>query len=351
MPKVCSSPTRSINSRDTVTILHQSLKTAIARLRVVDSIIGEGIPEEIYLYYDKYNADVFDGFDRFIMSLRQVGVENYMLGNRTQSRADYFPNMYKICMSDLNYGCVVAFNDGIVDELFWDQFTPSLYWDKSYYPIERGNTLEQAKDNILEYAYSGVERYKCDYATADDIFVTEKYKEVQKQLAPSPTNVFMHTMYFTGKRVAAKYTRVVNGFVTDEVIYVNAYNNLNGDVARYGSEYTSADLAKVPDIGGAIAELKLFEMKPPHIEITEKMKLEYIYTTGTYRKVDGELYGIIRIIWRYSYPGSVIQWDDLYYLYDSDGNGFIVERDELKKLIGKDSFIQSFSYRKYSIWA
>ena len=62
----------------------------VAKLRVVDQIFAEELPMEIFLRYSYYGADVFDGYDSFIMSVEQIGIENYALVNEEQSRIDYF---------------------------------------------------------------------------------------------------------------------------------------------------------------------------------------------------------------------------------------------------------------------
>lgn len=329
----------------------------VARLRVVDSIIGEGLPEEIYLYYPYYDTTVLVGYERFIMSLEQVGIENYMLVNRSQSRVDYFPNMFGVSTTrDLGYGSVVAFNEGIVDESFWDRVTyfhgsgtikQMLDWE--LYPIWRENTLEQAKENILEYAAEDdvlIGSTICDYVTVGDVFISTEGKEIQEYVAPSSTNVFMQEISIRDDRIIARYTRIINGFLTDEEIAINGYTGENGNVLRRGNQYTADDLEKIPDIGEALANMKLSELKPTHIEIADGMNFSHSNATGVYRKANGKVYGIIRVMWYYKYPDfrSAYQMDDMYYLYDSDGNGSIVERDELKAVIGDDNFIQSFSY-------
>ena len=51
----------------------------IAKLRVIDQIRGEGVPEEIFVCYPYYDKNILDGYDSFILSLEQIGVENYLL--------------------------------------------------------------------------------------------------------------------------------------------------------------------------------------------------------------------------------------------------------------------------------
>ena len=73
---------------------------------------------------------------------------------------------------------------------------------------------------------------------------------------------------------------------------------------------------------------------------------KYAAANGIYRKVDGKVYGIIRVLWYYKAPapnkGFIM--DDTYFLYGEDGTGREVTRDELREVIGDDAFIMSFPY-------
>ncbi len=339
----------------------------IARLRVVDQIRGEGFPNEIFLYYPYYDTDVFDGYDCFIMSLRQEGVENYALVNGTQSRVDFFSNMFAVSLTwDLGYGSVIAFNDGEVDEGFWEKtdylFSKSFIPGKNLsdfahsiesYPASENTKISEVKSNIIELAKNGedwhVSSAGYDYFTSDDIFVSEEAKAIKAYLEPSETNVFVYELSFSGngERITAGFTRIINGFKTDETIYINGHNGDNGNVSRRGESYTAADLSKVPNIGETLEKLDLSELKPPHTEIKDGMYLKYANATGVYRKVDGKVYGIVRVIWLHACP----EWenacivDDCYYLYDENGTGSILERDELKEIIGDDPFIPWMLYK------
>ena len=102
-----------------------------------------------------------------------------------------------------------------------------------------------------------------------------------------------------------------------------------------------------------MASLNLSELQPPHTDLSEYMTFKYLRGQGFYRKVEGEVYGIVRLQWHYScfrqwedniyYDGYVM--DDCYYLYDSEGNGRIMEREELREVIGDDrSIIFRFPY-------
>ncbi len=344
----------------------------VAKLRVVDQIRGDGLPTEIFLSYPYYGTNIFDGYERFIMSLEQVGIENYMLVNDTQSRVDYFSNMFEVCISrDLGYGSVIAFNDGRVDESFWksadylvskvsigkDVFEKMLDSPNSYdYPASKNSTVSSVKSNIIKLA-NDEENYHIssdifDFVTSDDVFVSDEAKAVKNYVQPSETDVFMQKITLREDRVIADYTRIINGFITDENICINGYTGDVGNVSERGEGYTRDDLCKVPDIAETLDNMKLSELAAPHIDITSDMHFSHSNATGVYRKVNGKVYGIIRIMWYYGIDGieNAYQKDDMYVLYDENGNGKTVGREELKSVIGDDYFIQKFSYDAIVAW-
>ena len=346
-----------------------SIRYLVAKLSVVESIRGSGLPNEILMRFPYYTSDIFDGYDTFIFSLQQVGVENFMMINDTKREVTYFPHMFEVEMvNDLGYGSVIAFKDGKVDTSFFDKadhFNAGGYIANSlqnptlcFYPVSFDTTLEEAKTNIKELSQKSSEEsmfvsdIPYDYITVDNIFISDEGKQIKSYLEPSEMSVFMQDIYRSEDRVVATYTRVINGFVTEEQITINGYTGENGNVSQSDTRYNEDDLSKIPNIGEALANLKLSELKPSHIEIVDGMNFEYSSAMGVYRKVRDKVYGIVRIIWYYTFPertnGYVM--DDCYYLYDQDGNGSIVERDELKELIGNDYIIARFSYNKHIVF-
>lgn len=346
-----------------------STRYLVARVSVVESIRGSGLPKEIFIRFPYYTSDIFDGYDTFILSLQQVGVENYMMINDNKREVAYFPHMFEVEMvDDLGYGSVIAFTDGKVDTGFFDKANhfniggyianilqnPSLY----FYPVGYDTTLDEAKVNIKELSQKSSEEsmyvsdLPYDYLTVDDIFVSNEGKIIKSYLEPSEISVFMQEIYPREDRVVATYTRVINGFVTEEQVTINGYTGENGNVSQSATRYNENDLAKIPNIGEALESINLSELEPSHIEVVDGMYFKYAKAIGVYRKVDGKIYGIVRVIWFYTFPeytnGHVR--DDCYYLYDQNGNGSIVERDELKAIIGDDNFILSFSYDSIIAW-
>ena len=343
----------------------------IARLSVVEAIRGDGLPDELLLRFPYHTADVFDGYDTFIFSLEQIGVENYMLINETTREVTYFPHMFMVPVADLGYGSVIAFNDEKVDVSFFDKTgyrlpgtRPRDYLRKPelhFYPVGYETTLAEAKANIkvlAQYSESEsiyVNNCQYDYVTADDVFITDEQKQLMAYLAPSESSVFLQRVACYADRVSAGYTRVVNGFLTDEKIGFNGYyagfygDDENGNVHKSEASYSEKDLAKLLNLGKILAEMNLSQMQPPHIEITDDMQFFSSTATGVYRKVEDQVCGIIRVMWHYSTDPDRV-WagikDGCYYVYDQEGNCSIVEAIELQKLLGVDPFIRNFNIVK-----
>ncbi len=339
----------------------------IARLSIVEVILGDGLPDEILLRFPYYTADVFDGYDTFIFSLDQIGIENYMLINETTREVTYFPHMFD--GGDLGYGDVIAFNGGKVDTSFFDKTDQSVkafhYKDDFLkmledpsahsYPVGYDTTLEEAKANIRALIQEGgIENSARRYITADDIFITDEQKQLMAYLAPSKNSVFLQRVTCYADRVVASYTRVVNGFLTDEEIVFNGYyaglyghDAENGNIHISEAAYNEKDLKKMPKLGKILANMDLSELLPPHIEITDEMQFVSSRATGIYRKVEDQVYGVIQVKWRYDriYPdgrNAPPVMDRCYYLCDQEGSCSFVEADQLEELFHDKWFILQF---------
>ncbi|MBO4363540.1 MAG: hypothetical protein J5912_04080 [Clostridia bacterium] len=332
----------------------------VAKLRVREQLCGNGFPEEIYLRYSYYDEKIFDGFEYFYISLRQIGIEDYALVNGTANRIDFFPNMFDTATGDdVGYGSVIAINNGKVDGSFWEKANYAVSrWPRlgemleqmidsglAEYPATRSSTAEEVKANILERA-KGVQAV--GYITSDDVFATEEAKALREYLKPAGNSMFSYSVSKIPEndRASAWYTRFINGFPTEEVVLVNWNDGAHGGVERFGEPYTSDDIANAPDLGEALANLNLSELTPRHIENPVAEDFKYVVANGIYRKVDGKVYGIIRVLWYYKAPapnkGFIM--DDTYFLYGEDGTGREVTRDELREVIGDDLFIERFPY-------
>lgn len=340
----------------------EGIEVHVAKLEVLDVICSDGMPEEIYLCYPYYDTAVFDGYDRLILSVRQIGVENYLLLNTTQKQVEFFPHMFE-AFFDPGYGPVIAFKDGVIDTGFWEKANHTVSRiphgedqirlmlenaDEFGYPATYGDTPDDVKARIRKLATEGEGAKPRNYRTAEDILPPSERKVLLSYLSPDSGNLFANTIETVidnrGNVVQVlKYTRVVNGFLTDEVITVDLDS---GKVERSEEKYSSADLSKLPDLGAELAEMNLSALVPPHVTLVDGMQLIYAQASGYYRMAGSEVYGIIRVKWLYrpdSGSNALLQ-DDYYCLYDDRGNSRVLERDALKEIIGDDSLIEIFSY-------
>ena len=319
----------------------------IARLQIIDQIVADGYPNELYMCYDAYyGADVFDGFDSFIIGLDLIAYEGTRMINIDRNRVESFPNIYGTAV-DIGYGDVMAFTDGVYDLSFFDKvdypgcigsIADELLKDKRY-PAKVGSTVDEAKENIRKIrsdAHIDV------YRTAEEVFGNEVVFEAYKKLMNDSQSIFLGSYKLTD------YRRSINGFLTEDIASINEET---GEIT-YSEEYTSEDIAALPDLGAAMAELDIANMELPHLDLPSGSRLFYATANGFYRKNGDKLYGIIKICWYYKCEGmpedtSAIRYfayDYCYYLYETDGSSRMIEVDELVDLIGKDPYVARESY-------
>ena len=106
----------------------------------------------------------------------------------------------------------------------------------------------------------------------------------------------------------------------------------------------------MPDIAGVIEDLKIMDMKPPRVDpVKFGLDLKSVSAEGIYRKIDGKIYGIVRVLWVFT-DGKANARDAVYYLYDESGEGRVISEEELKAIIGDDKFIiNTHLYSKFYI--
>ena len=315
----------------------------IARIEIIDQLNVTGYPSELYICYGASycGTDIFDGFDSFIISLGSFNYEGHRMINLDRKRVESFPDVYNVYV---RYGCVMAFTDGVYDVSFLDKVN-CLEWVKDamahykQYPAKIGSTLDEVKKTILE----GYRNVPADvYKTAEEIFDNEVVFEAYKKLMNDESSIFVREYKITD------YRRSINGFLTEDIASINEET---GEIT-YSVGYTEEDIAALPDLGTAMAELDIANMELPHLDLPSESWLDYARAYGYYRKADGKVYGIIKICWYYKcewMPDDTsatryYAYDYCYYLYESDGSSRMIEWDELIELVGKDVYINEDDY-------
>lgn len=97
----------------------------------------------------------------------------------------------------------------------------------------------------------------------------------------------------------------------------------------------------MPDLSALLAKLDLDTMTPPHTTVQEDFTLHNCGAEGQYIKVDGTVYGIVKVSWYYLQPienYSVGYYDALFYLVQADGTYREATRIELEAALGRDLF-------------
>lgn len=335
----------------------------IAKLSVEDLICGAKIPQEIYLKVPYYTAEVFEGFDSFICSFVQVGAENFMAINQTKKRVEYFSNMFELAgVNDLGYGSAIAYKNGRVDVSFWDKVTYINKTNKfilglldnyqaKKFPATYGTTIDKTKQNILNIVAKESYDFKNNrYILLEDVFSNIDEKEIKEYILPASHNIWKQECDIYSNKIT--FTRVINGFLTEEVITITINKNGRHTVEKSDVHYDINKLESVVDIGYALHNLDISAIQPKHIN-SKKMNLQSIEVKGFYRKINEKIYGIIRVKWtydkKYDRSGKEVLvglfMDDTYLVYDETGNGVRLERNNFNKMFGEDNGVSyKFDY-------
>jgi hypothetical protein len=316
----------------------------ILRLETLDPIVGQKFPKEFYLRLSSWMSSELDRFDSLILSLEQVGIENYMLVNQTTRTVEAFSMLFEVYnLYSPHYGSVVAFTDGVMDMSLWDlhrwgigdYYREKILKGDPYmdFPAKEGSTPADTKETILQWVAESQHERTLTVDTQADFGATGVFDYVK----PFENGVFAHDYY---RNTRVRYFRQINGLHTTERIL------LEGSKVTYeGEAFTQEDLSALPDLCGFLEKLELEKLEQPHKEYYEgrDVWLHGIGATGMYAKVDGQLYGVIKVTWRYILNGVydvVIDFHDaLYYLVDAEGHCREAGWEELSALIGENEFL------------
>ena len=320
-------------------------KTAyrILRLRVLDTIVGSNMPSQIYYLLPAYLSMDLTEYDSFIVTVRQLGLENYTMVNASQQTLEAFTLLFEPWSLDACWGSVMAFSDGVLDPTLWDKEgwnhakDEVLSWvapnGPERYPGKQGRNIKDTKTAIMnarqlaeqERWYSWLPRV----VTTNTFWWREarqtlRYVRSQEDirhigLRQSPIN-------FADSYVDASYVRYINGFETNERIYMTTRSLDPSDILlalkngniRYEVDhfvrFTDEDLQNLPDLSGFIEKVKTFD--PPKVEGAEGFVLKNV--DAQYTKHEDYVFGDITCTWQYEKDGKKSTlW--LYYIIFPDG--------------------------------
>lgn len=313
-------------------------------LETVDVIRGENIPQKFFMRIPAYMSPELNQFDSLIVSLHQLGIENYILRNESSSQYEAFSLLFEL-FSDFS---IVPFRNGVWDPSLWEMdgwyFSNNLQYllngeEWSLYPAKKGTTIAQCKKNIKNLVAETSMLYEYKVYTQADIGQDTVFAYV----APFENGVFLQEYYFT-REGSLRYIRTINGIMTNEVIYVSK------DSAVYEGEcFTHEDLSNVPNLAEYLDALKdtLNTMSSPHADFykDKQVELKNTWASAKYFKSNGQVYSIIKICWQYDTTDTTDQSsyyrDTQYFLLSYDGSCREMEREEMLQIIGSETFTEA----------
>lgn len=280
-------------------------------------------------------------------------MENYLLINVDKQRAETFDYVFWREDYAPEYGAILAFRNGKLDLGLWDKagwgdkksMVLSMIEKHPVYPGKVGRSIEATKKAICEQAEQFLlnetyqeqrSPYIFDMVTSKETFLWPEAKEVLAYVAPFENGTFSQRYgeYGCG---SLRFQRIINGFGTNEVIYLDADEK---SVHRYGVPFTQEDMSNLPDLVSVIENL--LDILPPEYTTETAMK-KFCGVEGAYHKVDGTIYGVVTVLWgnpNYEEPKGLTDLiimpirERTYILVLQDGTHRIVSKEELKQYIG-----------------
>lgn len=322
----------------------------LIQMETIEVISGENLPRYfLYLIPDYVYVDM-SVYDSLLISMSQLGTENYVLRNGTKNQMESFElPIFADYQDHPEFGNIIAFRSGIFDESFWQnyiwlhgyQFAKCYLENQRYrYLVSRGDSESTVISAINKQIY---EWYHDNYQERSVItlnFTTQAAKDALEYVKPFANGVF--SQRFSANLDKLIFTRYINGCQTEETITIDL---LTEEVTYSEVRYTKEDIEYIVDISVYLSE-KATEYSnqlpiPPHTD-PEGKELYGLNLYAWYVKVNGKLYGVIKTVWKYQEFHSddhayysLGYYDDAYVLYDmSAGTAIDISRDDLVKIVG-----------------
>lgn len=320
----------------------------LVRMQVIQTLHGENLPREFLYLLPKYLYVDMSAYDCLLISMTQLGTENYVLRNGTQNRMEACPlPLFKDCQNQPELGGIIAFTDGIFDESLWQneswrygyQFG-GYYLDNPQHGnlvVRRGGSLEETIANINQRLETNAHHYPTPLLVTWD-FETQAAKDVLALVKPFENGVFSQSLNVWSGGGRLTFRRYINGCQTEEHITIDLTTE---EVTRSEVQYTAEDIEDLQNIALYLSEQAAAYAQnlptPPHTD-PEGKDLLCLSLYAWYAKVDGKLYGVVKTAWRYCEADDwyIQYYDDQYILFDmTDGIGRELSRDDLLALLGE----------------
>lgn len=318
----------------------------LIQMETVEVIIGKNVPQYfLYLIPERVYVDM-SAYDSLLISMSQIGAENYVLKNGTKNRMEAFElPVFGDEQDHPELGNIIAFSDGIFDEGLWQsnnwiygyQFAKFYLDDPGagdlvvYRGDSESKVISAIKEQIKEW-------YPVSYDEPSVIaldFKTQEAKAAIEYVKPFANGVFSQS--YDGEKKLL-FRRYINGCQTEETIQIDL---LTEEVTYSEIRYTKEDMERIENIAVHLSEKANEYAKqlptPPHI-VPDGKTLLCLNLYAWYVKADDKLYGVIKTVWRYREKDDYFlqYYDDAYILYDiSAGTAKDISRDDLVNTVGE----------------
>ena len=330
----------------------------LIQMETLEVLIGVDVPKYFYYLIPEYTYVDMSVYDSLIISMRQVGTENYVLKNGTQNQIESFKlPVFGDVEDNPELGNIIAFSDGVFDESLWQnenwiygyQFGSDYLENPQYSDlvVYRGCTEDEAIAEINSRLDEKKDRYNntygkdyCGNTLKTLSFTTPEAKDAVEYVEPFKNGVFCQS--FINNTII--FRRFINGCQTEETVTIDFETE---EVTYSSVRYDKSDMENLDNIAShlsALAEQYKNEFPtPPHID-TEGKNLRSLHLYAWYVKVDGKLYGVVKTVWRYlehvesseyGWGYYVEYYDEAYILYDmSDFSAKNISREDLIDIVG-----------------
>ena len=326
----------------------------IVIMEITEAIYGSNIPNEIYIMVPSYlNVEALSEYDEILFAFKQKGFENYVLANETLKRAEAFPLMFETISAYSDF-CFAPFTDGVFDISLWREkgFSNWFYDEKrlieffidtNEYLFKIGDTVEQAKQRVLNYLNDMYHTPPLDRVLYSDIFSSDAAKKVLEYCKPYKNGIFAQDAIVQNGS-AIFYQRYIYGFPTNEVIRIR---EADGSATYYGEAFSEVEIEHLPNIADFFASRDINSLSPAHTAITDNHTVSSPMISGKYIKYGGKIYSVARVAWKIVDDRNWYCLDDTYFLISEDGSASIIDREELRTLTGDDEFVTTFEYNVF----
>ena len=331
-----------------VSSVHKPQAYRLIQMECIDILHGNVPQYFLYLIPESRYVDM-SVYDSLLISMWQLGTENYVLRNATKNQMEAFElPIFADPQDHPELGNVIAFSDGIFDESLW-QTESWLYGyqfgrfylenpDRGDLCVRRGGSEKETIKNIKSSIQEWIE-WRGEYYEAPTLvtleFTSQQAQDAVEYVSPFENGVFSQYLIIYNNTIT--FRRYINGCQTEETITINLETE---EVVYSDVRYTEEDMASLENISVHLSDMaKEYATnppRPPHTNPKDKTLL-CLNLYAWYAKVDGKLYGVIKTAWRYRDDNERYceYYDDSYVLYDMQSSiARNISRDELVTIVG-----------------